>query len=171
MSNPTQEFTVAWQRDAPRILIYARRHVGFSDAPDIVAETFTIAWRRWSDVPIPATPWLFGTARHVVHNHLRGQRRRIALKQRIRLLDAVAAASHDAPHERTDALVRLASLPEQHREALLLISWDGLSPEAAAVALGISPAALRKRLQRARAAIDTPTVRNALQRSTLQESP
>jgi len=169
MSNPTEQFTVVWESDAPRLLVYARRHVGSADAPDIVAETFTIAWRRWTDVPSPATAWLFGTARHVVHNHLRGRRRRIALEQRIKLLDGVAA-SQDAPHERVEALARLASLPEQHREALLLTSWDGLSSEAAAVALGISPAALRKRLQRARAAIDTPTTRNALTRSTLQES-
>lgn len=169
MTSPTEQFTVVWERDAPRLLVCARRHVGSADAPDIVSETFAIAWRRWTDVPTPATAWLFGTARHVVHNHLRGQRRRMKLEQRIRLLDAVAA-SHDAPDERADALARLASLPEQHREALLLTSWDGLSSEAAAVALGITPAALRKRLQRARTAIETPATPRPLTRSTLQES-
>lgn len=169
MSNPTEQFTVAWERDAPRLLVYARRHVGGADAHDIVAETFTIAWRRWADVPTPATAWLYGTARNVIHDHLRGHRRRIALEQRIKLLDDVAA-SHDAPQERVEALARLAALPEQQRESLLLVSWDGLSSEAAAIVLGISPAALRKRLQRARAAIDTPTTPSALKRPTLQES-
>ena len=169
MSNPRQQFTVAWERDAPRLLTYARRHVGATDAPDIVAETFTIAWRRWAEVPAPPTAWLFGTARHVVHNHLRGQRRRIALEQRIKLLDDVAA-SHDAPHERVEALARLAALPEPQREALLLVSWDGLTSEGAAAALGISPAALRKRLQRARTAIDAPARLRVLDRPSLQET-
>lgn len=169
MSNPTEQFTHVWKRDAPRLLVYARRHVGSSDAPDIVAETFAIAWRRWADVPSPATPWLFGTARHVVQNHLRGTRRLGRLEQRIKLLDGVAA-SHDATHERHEALAKLAALPEQQREALLLTSWDGLTSEAAAVALGISPAALRKRLQRARTALETPTTHGALAWATLQES-
>lgn len=169
MSNSPEQFTDAWERDAPRLLIYARRHVGATDAPDIVAETFTIAWRQWSDVPSPPTAWLFGTARHVVHNHLRGRRRHSALEQRIRLLDGVAA-SHDAPLARAEALARLAELPEQHREALLLVSWDGLNSDAAAVALGISPSALRKRLQRARAAIGTATPLRAPTRPAFQET-
>ena len=168
MSTSPEQFTIAWERDAPRLMVYARRHVGGSDAPDVVAEAFTIAWRRWSDVPDPATGWLFGTARNVIHNHLRGQRRRVALEQRIRLLDGVAA-SGDSPADRVEALARLAALPEQQREALLLTSWDGLTSEAAAVALGITPATFRKRLQRARAAIDTPTP-GAVTRATLQEA-
>jgi len=53
MSSQREQFTVAWGRDAPRLLVFARRHVGAVDAPDIVAETFTIAWRRWVDVPTP----------------------------------------------------------------------------------------------------------------------
>ncbi len=66
MSTPEERFTAAWHRDAPRVLAYARRHVGPRDAPGAVAETFTVAWRRWDDVPdpllgataaIPADPW------------------------------------------------------------------------------------------------------------------
>lgn len=165
---PTQDFADAWARDAPRLLVYARRHVGATDAPDIVAETFAIAWRRWHDVPVPATPWLFGTARHVVLNHLRGQRRRVALSQRLRLLEDVAATDAE-PHDRAEALARLAALPEEQREALLLVSWDGLSSDAAATALGINAAALRKRLQRARAALDPPAAQPTSVPRTAQE--
>lgn len=156
MSSPAEKFTAIWERDAPRLMMYARRHVGTVDAADIVADTFTIAWRRWAEVPTPATPWLFVTARHVIHNHLRSQRRRIALEQRIILLGDVATSSNSVPMERTEALARLAALPDQQREALLLVSWDGLTSEEAAAALGIRPSAFRKRLQRAREALDAP---------------
>ena len=37
-------------------------------ADDVVAETFTVAWRRLDDVPPEALPWLIGVARKVLHN-------------------------------------------------------------------------------------------------------
>lgn len=45
----------------------------------------------------------------------------------------------------------LAALPAGHREALLLVGVEGLSPADAAAACGISPEAMRQRLCRARA--------------------
>jgi len=45
----------------------------------------------------------------------------------------------------------LASLPAGHREALLLVGVEGMSPAEAAAACGISPEAMRQRLCRARA--------------------
>jgi RNA polymerase sigma-70 factor (ECF subfamily) len=47
----------------------------------------------------------------------------------------------------------LASLPVGHREALLLVGVEGLSPADAATACGIAPEAMRQRLCRARALI------------------
>ncbi len=43
-------FTVCWRRDAPRVTGYARRHTQPSRVEDIVAETLTVARRRWDDV-------------------------------------------------------------------------------------------------------------------------
>jgi len=142
-----------WQADAPRVLSYARRHVGMDDAPDVVSETFVVAWRRIGQVPDPALPWLIGTARRIIGNTRRSQRRRIALTQRLDLLSTVAAAAEDQA-ARHEALRRLAGLPEHYREALLLIAWDGLDSREAAAATGLSADAFRKRLQRARAALD-----------------
>ena len=144
-----------WQADAPRVLSYARRHVGIDDAPDVVSETFAVAWRRLGQVPEPALPWLIGTAGRIIGNTRRSQWRRIALTQRLDLLNAVASPAEDntARHE---ALQRLAGLPQHYREALLLVSWDGLDSAEAAAATGLSAAAFRKRLQRARTALDGP---------------
>lgn len=109
-----------WQADAPRVLSYARRHVGFNDAPDVVSETFVVAWRRLAQVPEPALPWLIGTSRRIIDNTRRSDRRRTALTQRVEQLSAVAAPGGDSS-ARHEALQRLAGLPEHYREALLLV--------------------------------------------------
>jgi RNA polymerase sigma-70 factor (ECF subfamily) len=82
------------------------------------------------------------------------------------LLGAAARPSEDAgllATERMAALESLAALPDHQREALLLVAWDGLTPEQAAAALGIKQGAFRVRAHRARAAlhIDNPTDRLA----------
>jgi RNA polymerase sigma-70 factor (ECF subfamily) len=63
----------------------------------------------------------------------------------------------------------LATLPPQHREVLLLVAYEGLTPSEAAVVCGITPEALRQRLARARAALaaalDLPSAEVALKRS------
>jgi RNA polymerase sigma-70 factor (ECF subfamily) len=144
----------------PRIFNYAARHVGASDAHDVAAETFTIAWRRWDDITDPPFAWLLGVTRHVVSNHVRTLQRGRRLDDRVRLLTAVTGnnAAHVDFFARLEALRRLAALGEKEREALLLTAWDGLSTEEAATLLGISPAAIRKRISRARAAIDVAEV-------------
>ena len=67
---------------------------------------------------------------------------------------SVIAAPGEYHSERHEALQRLAALPEHYREALLLVAWDGLGSAQAAAASGVSAAAFRKRLQRARTALD-----------------
>jgi len=160
MSTPegTAEFTRSWERDAPRVAAYARRHVATDDVHDVVAETFLQAWRRWDVVPQPPIAWLVGTARKVIGNHLRAKGRRSALHERLVLLDAVALSAADAGLLATDrmaALERLAALPEEQREALLLVAWDGLTPDQAATVLGIRTGTLRVRTHRARKALES----------------
>lgn len=159
MSTPDEvaEFTHAWERDGPRIAAYARRHVAVADVQDVVAETFLQAWRRWDAVPDPPIAWLVGAARKVIGNHRRAAGRRAALHERLVLLDAAACSATDAgmlATERMEALEALAALPDDQREVLLLVTWDGLSPDEAAAVLGIRSGALRVRLHRARKALD-----------------
>jgi RNA polymerase sigma factor (sigma-70 family) len=149
------EFTQAWHRDGPRVAAYVRRHVAAEDVPDVVAETFLQAWRRWADVPEPQLPWLIGTARKVLGNHRRGDDRRSALQQRLVLLGDAARSAEDAgllATERITALTALAALPDDQREALLLVAWDGLTPEQAAAVMGLRPGTFRVKTHRARKA-------------------
>lgn len=149
-------FERVWREEVPRIFTYATRHVGSVDAHDVTAETFTTAWRRWDDITEPPFAWLLGVARHVVANQVRTRQRGRRLEDRVRLLTAVTGRSGPDLDltVRLEALRRLAALSEKEREALLLTAWDGLSTEETATLLGISPAAVRKRISRARAAID-----------------
>lgn len=158
MEEREAEFTRVWRTDAPRVMAFAARHVGADTAQDVVAETFMTAWRRWDVVPHPAIGWLITTARHVIWNRERTARRQRALEERIALLDSVAAQGGDLPAgTRREALEQLARLSEEHREALLLVSWDGLTSDQAAEVLDMKPAAFRKRLSRARAALTGDT--------------
>jgi RNA polymerase sigma-70 factor (ECF subfamily) len=156
-STDEAEFGRAWDEDGPRVAAYVRRHVPADDVQDVVAETFLQAWRRWDAVPRPPIAWLIATARKVIGNSRRSRRRRLALQDRLALLGAAARPSEDAGILATDrvaALQALAALPDQQREALLLVAWDGLTPEEAAGALGIRPGTFRVRAHRARAALD-----------------
>ena len=149
-------FSEAWRRDGPRVAAYGRRHAAPDDVQDVVAETFVQAWRRWVDVPEPPIGWLIATARKVIGNSRRSARRRRALHDRLALLDNAARPEPDAGMLATDrmaALEALAGLPDGQREALLLVAWDGLSPDAAAEVLGIRPGTFRVRAHRARAAL------------------
>lgn len=137
----------------PRVLRYAQRHVGWELAQDVVAETFQIAWRKWDKLPAEKFPWLVGTARKVIGNHVRATMRRRRLATRLALYSEVTADSSEESSARMEALHRLAMLSEVEREALLLTAWDGLTSDAAAEVLGISPATFRKRLSRARQSV------------------
>ncbi len=151
------EFGEVWDRDGPRLAAYVRRHVPPDDVQDIVAETFLHAWRRWDAVPRPPIPWLIGTARNVIGNSRRAVRRRVALHDRLVLLGSAARSSDDAEilaTERMAALEALAGLPDHQREALLLVAWDGLTPDEAAGVLDIRPGTFRVRAHRARTALD-----------------
>ena len=113
MDKNAEAFTACWQRDAPRLLAYARRHLGPDEAADVVAEAFMVAWRRWDEIPDPPIGWLLRTAAGVINNRSRSSRRRDRLTDRIALLNQATAAvldTADAVVQRDEALRRLASL-------------------------------------------------------------
>ncbi|UJP40403.1 RNA polymerase sigma factor [Cellulomonas palmilytica] len=153
-----QRFSDLWDRYAPRIQAYALRHVDRDEAPEIVAETFLVAWRRLADVPGEPLPWLLVVARNTVASHRRSRHRARVLSDELARLHAVVApapSSADEVVSERDALLRaLAALTPVEREALLLVAWDGLSPGQAARVAGCSVSAFKVRLHRARRRLD-----------------
>jgi RNA polymerase sigma factor (sigma-70 family) len=138
------------------LLAYALRRVDQpADAADVVAETFLVAWRRHREIPdgAEARLWLYGVARRVLSNHLRGGVRRERLG--VRLRQRLAAPGPPDPGsevpDRLDVRAALARLGDLDREVLMLTAWEGLEPREAASVLDVSPAVVRTRLSRARA--------------------
>jgi RNA polymerase sigma factor (sigma-70 family) len=132
-----------------------RRTETGDDADDVVAETFTVAWRRRTDIPAgDARLWLFGVARNVLANHQREARRRGRLHLRIVTRDAPPVGYRD-PEPTGGALWQaLAALPADDRELLILRAWDRLGAGEIATLLGISAAAVSSRLHKARRRLD-----------------
>lgn len=134
----------------PDLLRYFQRRVE-SEAADLLAETMLIAWRRRADLPDAdeeARMWLFGVARNVLSNAVRGSRRRHALADALRGRLSSSAASDES------ALVDLRqvvdALPAELREVVLLAHWEGFSFAEIAVLQGVASATVRGRYRRAR---------------------
>ncbi|MEU7831970.1 sigma-70 family RNA polymerase sigma factor [Nonomuraea sp. NPDC049129] len=131
---------------------YVRRRTDHpDDCADVIAETFTTAWRRLADLPAgdEVRLWLYGAARRILANQRRGTLRRTALTLRLREeLSAYAGTTFDqAPEGAREAFARLS---DDDRELLSLVGWEELSPTEIAKVLGCSRVAVRQRLHRAR---------------------
>jgi RNA polymerase sigma-70 factor, ECF subfamily len=146
-ATPAERFERLYAAHYASVLAYALRRARRPEADDVVAETFTIAWRRLPDVPDAARPWLYEVARRVLANRRRADARRSALIDRLRHTPAIPP---NASLELEALAAAFAALPAHEREALALVAWEGLSTGDAARAAGCSDVAMRVRLHRAR---------------------
>ncbi|MDQ6783523.1 MAG: sigma-70 family RNA polymerase sigma factor [Actinomycetota bacterium] len=131
---------------------YAQRRVAEHAVPDVVAEVFTVAWRRLSDIATPELPWLYQVAHHVIANSNRHHRREAEL---VRLQgSALAGMSDDDPAmaatSRLAAATAFGQLGDRDREILGLVAWEGLDLGDLAKTLGVSRGTATVRVHRAR---------------------
>lgn len=147
------------------VLRFVSRRSPPDTAEDVVHEAFLVAWRRFDDLPAShdaARAWLFGVAR----NCLLSDRRSRARYEQLGVAIADERATHtDEQLGDTELRLDLArawrTLTPSHQEVLSLSTWEALSAAHASTVLGISAAAYRIRLHRARAAL-----RRSLEHST-----
>lgn len=136
------------------VLRFCARRVAPERAEDIAAETMTVAWRRFDDLPAgrgEQRAWLFTTARNLMLRDARDESRRRTLAVLIAPGNAMEVPGADAEAAaRVDLGRAWRLLSQRHQEALALTAWDGLTTLEAASVLGISPVAYRLRLSRAR---------------------
>ncbi|MBD8057446.1 sigma-70 family RNA polymerase sigma factor [Cellulomonas sp. JH27-2] len=147
-------FQAIWSAHSPRVHAYAMRHVDPDTAQEIVAETFLVAWRRLAEIPGEPLPWLIVVARNTIANAQRSHYRQRVLHDELARLASVSPAPAPGAEveaiERTTMLRGLAALSAVDREALLLVTWDGLTPAQAAAVHGVAVATFQVRLHRAR---------------------
>jgi RNA polymerase sigma-70 factor (ECF subfamily) len=161
-STPLEEFEQVYLRNVDVLMGYfARRCRDPHTVADLTSETFVRAVdgfagfdpRRGSD-----RAWLFGIAAHVFARHCdqsAGGRDAVARLGGHRTLDEdeieELAGRIDSEREGAALMRRFERLPEVERAAVELVDLEGLTPKEAALALGVSGVAFRKRLSRARA--------------------
>ena len=146
---------------------YVRRRVAAHEADDVIAQIFTVAWRRFDQVPAPPGDrlWLFGVARNSVAGQRRSERRRLHLQARLSQDAMSTAPAAWTPSSLSDPVrAALRALRPADREALQLVLWDELSHAEAAAVLGCSPNAFELRYRRARQAVRDAVV--AMQSAT-----
>jgi RNA polymerase sigma-70 factor, ECF subfamily len=106
----------------PVMAFALRRTATPEDAADVVAETFLTAWRRLDRLPDPPESrlWLYATARRVLANQRRGQRRSLRLVAKLR--GAVPDPPGGASGDRDTSLIAAAfgRLRPADREVLTL---------------------------------------------------
>jgi RNA polymerase sigma-70 factor, ECF subfamily len=157
-------FRALFEACYPKVVRFAARRTDPDSAPDIAAETFLVAWRRFGEMPEDADwtlAWLYRIAHHVLANERRGVRRRLRLSARLGALGPPVA---DADHaggvvEALDIRAAMARLNPRDQETLRLVAWDGLDVPAAARVAGCSPRTFAVRLHRARRRLDTALAR------------
>lgn len=156
-----ERFQRAFETHYDALLAYAlRRARTREDAEEVVASTFTTAWRRIDSLPPEpvALTWLYRVAWKTLANQHRGNARRVNLFSRLSGLrdqnddltrpDRVAEGSGAVE-------IALARLRSKDQEVLRLVAWEELSYVEAAEVLGCSPNAFAVRLHRAKAALKT----------------
>ena len=126
---------------------------------DIAQDTFLTAWQRIGQLGSASSflPWLRQVARNRAIDHVRAGRHRETPVDPMDYLADVAGDPQHGPaetfareHEAKQLAEALDEIPETSRDVLLLYYREGESSQSVAALLGISDAAVRKRLQRGR---------------------
>lgn len=149
MTDREERYRALFDANFEPLQAFARRRTAGADADDLVAEVFTVAWRRLDDIPRHnELPWLYGVAHRTLANQRRSARRRLQLVQRM------VEREPRGPTERPDdppVLRALAQLRPDDQAVLRLAAWEELTAAQIATVLECTPNAAALRLSRARA--------------------
>lgn len=160
LEDPAAErFRTVYDAAYPDLLRFVQRRIDPHRAEDVVADAMLVAWRRSAELPLDlgdARAWLFGIARNLLLNDARSDRRREALAVRVTGAGSAASTPPDVADEvvaRLDLARAWTLLTPGEQEVLACTVFDGLDSTRAGAVLGISAAAYRLRLSRARRAL------------------
>jgi RNA polymerase sigma-70 factor (ECF subfamily) len=121
------------------------------EAQDITSETFVRAWASSEPIRVATVKgYLFTIARNLFLQGLRKKSRHVALDDDLRDPQASPYAQAEGKEELRVVLARLQRLPEIDRAALVMRAFDEMPYEEIAQALGISLAAVKVKIHRAR---------------------
>jgi RNA polymerase sigma-70 factor (ECF subfamily) len=145
-------FAALYDRHRLAVRRYVRRRVGDGVGDDLTAEVFIRAFRvrdRFRADHESALPWLLGIANHVIADHRRIERKRLAALQRLTATEP-EFIEHAEAGLAPELLAALRALPAVERDTLLLVVWGELTQEEAAIALDVPVGTVSSRITRAR---------------------
>lgn len=155
------------------VLRFVQRRTEPHRAEDVTHEAFMAAWRRLDDLPREpgdARAWLYGTARNCLLNDQRSRARQGALEVRIAShIPEFLDPEDDLVALQVDLAAAWSRVRPEDREVLSLAVWENLTSPQAGRVLGISAAAYRIRLHRARQSLHRALRHRAPDYSTLEE--
>ncbi len=149
-----RSFEDVYDRYAPTVARFAWSVSPTGEAAqELLQETFLTAWAKRRSIRLvdgSALPWLLTTCRNHARNHARRERRwrdLLELREESIVADPIGG---EAAADLRWALDAVAELPDGERAVTELCLLQGASYREAAQHLGLSEAAVGKRLQRAR---------------------
>ena len=146
------DFHTLYERYAPDVKRFALYLSGdFTLAEDITSETFVRAWTAPDAIRIATVKaYLFTIARNLYLQGLRKEARHSRLDDRMPAPAPNPEIAADRREELGRILEALGQLPEPDRAALLMRAQDELSYREIAATLGLSLAAVKVKIHRAR---------------------
>lgn len=144
----------------PALRRYARALTRDVDrADDLVQDCLerAISRRRLFRPSGPVRPWLFTILVNLYRNSLRGQRRRGETLDLLSIPEPAVPAAQPGHVALAELARAIDTLPPEQKEALLLVTLEGLAYKEAADILAIPVGTLMSRLGRARATLKTLT--------------
>jgi RNA polymerase sigma-70 factor (ECF subfamily) len=146
------DWSALYRKYAPDVFRFALYLSGErSEAEDITAETFVRAWTSPERIEmVTVKGYLFTIARNLFLQGLRKRSRQVELDRELRDGEAGPHVQAEQKAELHAVLARMQKLPEVDRAALLMRALEGLPYEEIARALGISLAAAKVKVHRAR---------------------
>jgi RNA polymerase sigma-70 factor (ECF subfamily) len=145
----TSEFDGFFRIEYPRLVKALYLTVAdLPEAEELAQEAMARVYERWDRVKAMDSPggYLYRTALNLNRNRLR----RLAVRARRFLRPPDPADDMVAVEARSDLLRALEGLPDGQKEALVLVEWLEMTSEEASRVLGIRPASVRSRANRAR---------------------
>lgn len=149
----SQEVREGLVKAIPHLRAFAMSLSGRSAlADDLVQETLTKAWAKADSYQDGTNlmAWLFTILRNEFYSHLRKRKREVEDVDGAEAAQLVSAPGQLPNLEMGDFRDALSQLPEDQREAIVLVGASGFSYEEAASIMGCAVGTVKSRLSRAR---------------------
>lgn len=158
MSDNPPTFKQALLAALPTLRAFAMSLSGRHDrADDLVQETVMKAWAKQSDFRLGTNmqAWLVTILRNHYYSQMRKRGREVQDTEGSYTARLSVAPSHDGVMDLADFRRALLELPDEQREALLLVGASGFSYEEAAEICGCAIGTIKSRVSRARTRLQT----------------